>query len=361
MKKTILFLLCLLVFLSGCAKDTPVETAAAPETTIPAATAAPETTETAPPPSTEPPEERFILTFAGDATLGCNTHHMYAGFGFIKTVGEDYAYPFANVIDYFAEDEFSMVNLEGPLADGGNPQPKKHAFRGPTAFVQILTQNSVEAVSLGNNHTLDYGESAYATTLSTLEEAGISYVERDASTMVTTKNGLKIGLYAMTYYLLDVQDMVSEITALREQGADIVIVAPHWGVEMTYRPTREQIDVGHAAIDAGADIVFGTHPHVLQPVEHYGNGMIYYSLGNFVFGGNIYPKDYDAAVLQQEVIRSADGSVRLGELTMVPINVSSMEGRNNYQPTPYAPGSEEYDRAIAKLEGTFDGPNLPVN
>lgn len=360
MKRIALILLCLLL-LTGCEnQQVPAETTAAPVTTVPETTLA-ETTEATVPPTTPPPEERFTLTFAGDCTFGCNTHHMYAGYGFIKTVGEDYAYPFANVAGYFANDEFSMVNLEGPLADSGNPMPKKHAFRGPTAFVNILTENSIEAVSLGNNHTMDYGEKAYATTLATLEEAGVPYVERDASTMVTTENGLRIGLYAMTYYLLDVEDMTAEIAALREQGADIVIVAPHWGVEMTYRPTEQQVDVGHAAIDAGADIVFGTHPHVLQPIEEYNGGVIYYSLGNFSFGGNIYPKDYDSALLQQEVIRSADGEVRLGELTIVPVNVSSIEKRNNFQPTPYAEGSEAYNRVLSKLDGTFAGPNLPVN
>lgn len=366
MKKVLLLLpLCLLLL--GCQKmpqslAAPEETLQATQIPQAAPTAAPTEAATEAPTTapTQPQPERFTLTFAGDCTLGCNVHHMYAGMGFIKTVGEDYGYPFANVLEYFENDDFTMVNLEGPLADSGNPRPKKHAFRGPTAFVNILTQGSVEGVSLGNNHTMDYGEAAYASTLSTLEEVGIQYVERDSATLFTTDSGLTIGLYAMTYYLLDVQDMTQEIAQLRQQGAEVVIVAPHWGVEGTFHPTQEQMDVGRAAIDAGADIVFGTHPHVLQPIEHYHDGVIFYSLGNFSFGGNIYPKDYDSALIQQEILRDDQG-ITLGELTIVPVNLSSEPTKNNFQPTPYPPGSEEYNRVLTKLDGSYSGPNLPAD
>ena len=116
-----------------------------------------------------------------------------------------------------------------------------------------------------------------------------------------------------------------------------------------------------AAIDAGADIVFGTHPHVLQPIEYYADGVIYYSLGNFSFGGNGAPDDYDTALLQQEVIRQPDGTVELGELTRIPACISSIPERNNFQPTPMEPGSEAYDRVLSKLDGSFAGPNLKIH
>lgn len=333
------------------------------ENTEPAGTQPPETTvpPTTEPAETEPAEEHFMLTFVGDCTFGSNPTNYYAGYGFIKTVGEDYAYPFANVTGYFDNDDFTMVNLEGPLCDSGNPVQKKHVFHGPTSYVNILTENSVEAVTIANNHTLDYGQSGYESTLATLESAGVPYVERDASTIVTTESGLTIGLYAAVYYYLDVEDMTAEITAMKEQGVDLIIFAPHWGTEGTYHPTDEQTRVGRAAIDAGADIVYGSHPHVLQPIEEYNGGVIYYSLGNFSFGGNGYPQDYDTALLQQEIIRDRDGNVTLGDLTIVPCNVSSVAGRNNFQPTPYEEGTEEYDRTMAKLDGTFDGPNLKIS
>lgn len=314
------------------------------------------------PPETEPPEttagtqprtERFLLTFAGDCTLGCTPSNYYAGCGFIKTVGEDPDYPFRNVHDYFENDDFTMVNLEGALCDEGNPMQKKYVFRGPTDYVSILTRGSVEAVTVANNHSMDYGQRGYDSTLATLEQAGIPYVERDSSRVITLDSGLTIGLYGAVYYCLDVADMESEIRAMKEQGVDLIIFAPHWGVEGTYCPTEEQVRVGHAAIDAGADIVFGTHPHVLQSIETYNGGVIFYSLGNFSFGGNSAPKDFDTALIQQEILRDADGTVRLGERTVVPACVSSVPGVNNYQPTPYEPGSEGYERVLAKLDGTW--------
>lgn len=238
---------------------------------------------------------------------------------------------------------------------------KKHVFHGPTAYVNCLTENSIEAVTVANNHSMDYGANGYASTLAALEQAGVPYVERDSTAVVTTGSGLTIGLYAAVYYKLDVADMTAKIAALREQGVDLIIFVPHWGVEGTYHPTEEQKQVGHAAIDAGADIVFGSHPHVLQPIEEYGGGIIFYSLGNFSFGGNGAPKDYDTALVQQEVIRDAEGTVRLGQLTIVPASVSSVAERNNFQPTPYEPGTEEYNRVLSKLDETFSGPNLKID
>jgi len=304
-------------------------------------------------PETEAAQEsHFVLTFAGDCTLGCRDAHSYIDFGFTKVVGEDYGYPFRNVVSYFDNDDYTLVNLEGALTDEGNPQNKTHTFRGPSSYVNMLTENSVEFASLANNHSMDYNQKGYDATKATLEEAGISYVERDSSTIVTTENGLTIGIYGAVYYLLDENVITAAISELREQ-VDLVIFAPHWGIEKSYVPNQEQIDLAYAAIDAGADIVYGCHPHVLQPIEEYNGGIIYYSLGNFSFGGNIYPEDYDSALIQQEVIMAADGSVSLGETVIVPVCISSRTDRNDYQPVPYEEGTEEYDRVLAKLAGTW--------
>lgn len=347
----ILPFLLVLALLPACGAEgmeTTAPVAAVPAETAPKETAPPTTV----PAETEPQEERFLLTFVGDCTFGASPANYFAEVGFIKTVGEDYGYPFRNVADYFLHDEYSFINLEGPLTDEGYPMDKTHTFRGPTAYGNILLENSVEFVSLANNHTLDYGQTGYDATLETLNGAGIPYVERDASKVITTPNGLTIGIYGAVYYHLDVEDMTAEITSLKEQGCDLIIFAPHWGVEKTYTPTQEQITVGHEAIDAGADIVWGSHPHALQPIEYYGDGVIFYSLGNFSFGGNNMPEDFDTALLQQEVIRDAEGIVTLGELHIVPCCVSSIQSWNNYQPTPYQPGTAEYDRVLEKLQRT---------
>ncbi len=319
------------------------------------------TTEEPTVPTTEAQPEVFTLTFAGDCTLGTNEGMYYAPWGYIKMIGEDYGYPFRSVMDYFGNDDLTMVNLEGPLCDSGNPVVKKHTFHGPTDFVRILSENSVEAVTLANNHTLDFGQKGYESTQATLKAASVPYVKENESILVTTERGLTVGIYAAWYNTWDMEDLKQEVEELRRQGAEVVVFAVHWGGEGNYRPEPWQVDMAHEVIDAGVDIVYGSHTHVLQYVEEYNGGVIYYSLGNFSFGGNMYPEDLDTAVLQQQVIRYPDGTVELGELIRIPCSISSIEVRNDYQPTPMEPGTEPYDRVLSKLDGTFTGPNLRVS
>jgi len=310
-------------------------------------------------PATQPeettiPEEteadnRFLLTFAGDCTLGSNPVNRFALYGFENTVADNYRYPFANVIGYFESDDFTMVNLEGTLGDKGTAAIKNHVFRGSAEYVNILTENSVEAVTLANNHSMDYGPKGYEATKQILEDGDVPYVEDGVTQIFTTENGLTIGVYATVYYNLNVDHMVTGIKELKDQGVDLIIFAAHWGAEGYYKPNEIQMNAGHAAIDAGAQIVYGCHPHVLQPIKKYNGGIIYYSLGNFSFGGNLYPEDYDTALVQQEVIRNADGTVSLGELTVVPCRLSSVTDHNNFQPTPYAEDTEDYARVMKKL------------
>ena len=120
----------------------------------------------------------------------------------------------------------------------------------------------------------------------------------------------------------------------------------------------DQWKAAYKAIDAGVDIVYGHHPHVLQKIEEYNGGYIFYSLGNFCFGGNQSPTDMDTAMMQIDVIRDLDGNVTMGELTIIPCCISSISGSNNYQPTPYREGTEGYERVMQKLSGTWTGNNL---
>ena len=363
--------------LMGTAMETPAETQptiqmesvpeeSTTETTVPETTE--EVTETTVPETTEetteatvPTPESFTLTFVGDCTLGTSLKNFNYQQGFIKTIGENYRYNFANVINYFENDDFTMLNLEGVLADDGKAANKEHTFRGPTAYVNILTQNSVEAVSLANNHTMDFLEDGYLSTTKTLTDAGVPYVEQDKTLIVTTERGLTIGIYAVNRDNLNQEQIVSAISALdANEEIDLVILCAHWGQENTFKANATQKTLGYAAIDAGADIVYGTHPHTLQPIEEYNGGIIYYSLGNFAFGGNNNPKDYNTALVQQEVIRDVDGTISLGQLTVVPCSISSVNNINNFQPTPYEEGSDAYKKTMSKLDGTYAGTRLPI-
>ena len=325
---------------------TPTDAPETEATTLPTEAPVEETEETLPT-ETEPEQNRYLLTFVGDCTLGNSVQHQYTSGGFNNVVGEDYNYNFQNVGEYFANDDFTMINLEGVLGEEGWPAGKAFEFRGPSGYINILTGGSVEALTLANNHARDYGQRGYDRTVALLEEAGIGYVEKDKTAMFTTERGLTIGVFGACFTYPE--NMAEIVTGLREEGAEIVIYAIHWGAEGSYEPRSHQVQQAYDAIDAGVDIVYGHHPHVLQKIEEYNGGIIYYSMGNFCFGGNQSPPDYDTVILQQQVISHPDGAVELGELTVIPASISSSDEINNYQPTPYEPGSEEYERTMGKL------------
>ena len=181
-----------------------------------------------------------------------------------------------------------------------------------------------------------------------LTETGLPFVEQDTYQVFTTERGLTIGMYG-GFFQVDVEKVASAVREMKKAGAELIVMAIHWGIEGFYRPNTEQEALGKALIDAGVDIVYGCHPHVLQRIEEYNGGVIYYSLGNFCFGGNHYPKDLDTVIVQQQVVRGEDGTVTLGKLTPIPASVSSQAPRNDFQPTPYEEGTEEYSRVLKKL------------
>lgn len=333
------------------AAPTTVPTATVPPTTVPPTTEA----ETIPPETTQPQPEYFTLTFVGDCTLGSDPKSSGSG-SFVKVVGDDYGYPFRNVKEYFENDDCTFVNLEGTFTESTARQDKLFAFKGPLSYGNILTEGSVEAVTIANNHIMDFGEEGLRSTKAVLDGRRIHYAERDSSVIFSTKSGLRIGMYGISFWM-DKADMAAEVAALREKGAEIVILAMHSGTEGSYRPTEKQIDYAHAAIDAGVDIVWGHHSHRLQRIEEYNGGIIYYSLSNFSFGGNRVPSDQDTVIVQQQVVRQPDGTTQLGELTLIPCAMSSNSSVNNYQPTPYEPDSSRWKRAMSKLDGTYKGPD----
>lgn len=320
-------------------------------TTVPVTTALPTTQSTTVPETTtepEPQEIRYILSFAGDCTLGNFKNDYGSEYSFMGVVGDNYDYPFAKVQPWFSTDDFTLVNFEGTLTNYTGATEKTFNFHAPPEYAAILTAGSVECVSLSNNHTYDYGQTGYEDTVNALTDEGISFAETNGTCLYTTESGLVIGVYANQFYF-DLEDMQAGVASLQEVGAEIVICSFHWGIEKEYSPNGDQVYYAHAAIDAGADIVFGHHPHVLQPIEEYNGGIIYYSLGNFSFGGNSWPSDMDSAILQQEVIRAVDGSVSLGQLNIIPVSISSQSPRNDYQPTPLEENSEAYNRVLSKL------------
>lgn len=293
----------------------------------------------------------LTVTFAGDCTLGTDANFNKSTSLPAKydEVG-DPAYFMANVYDIFSADDLTVVNLEGTLTDSTSRVDKQFAFKGDTAYTSILTSGDIEAVSLANNHSKDYGEKSYTDTIAACDAAGVPSFGYDRIAYVDVK-GVKvalIGTYELAKHEGIKDELVANITEARAQGAQLVLVYFHWGLEREYVPNTTQMNLGHAAIDAGADLVVGAHPHVIQGYEVYKDRYIVYSLGNFCFGGNSNPADKDCMIFQQTFTVTGDDVALDKQVKIIPCSISSTSSRNDYQPT-LATGSEA-DRIMAKIE-----------
>lgn len=301
------------------------------------------------------PERTITLSFAGDCTLGTDENFdTTRNFNAMYDAVDDPSYFLANVKPIFEEDDITIVNMEGTLTKSAARESKKFAFKGPLEYAEILPLGDVEVAGFANNHNADYGPQSHSDTIRALEGAGIMVASESRIAYYTAKN-VKVAVIAM-YELDDHRDIEENleqyINTAREEGAEVVVVYFHWGNEREYAPDENQIYLGHAAVDAGADMVVGSHPHVIQGYENYNGRWIFYSLGNFCYGGHSGPADKDTMIVQKTFTLNGDGVVVDDQIEVIPCSISSISSRNNYQPTP-AEG-EELERIEAKIEELND-------
>lgn len=201
----------------------------------------------------------------------------------------DFSYPFSGTDEWFALAHVRLANLEGPFTDSPSVSVKDSSMRFTFSpkFLQPLAKR-VNVVSLANNHTVDFGAKGLAQTKEMLTQAGIAffgdYNNRDGSLSYTIQQDA-ITISFIGYHALVGQGPASVLTEISRLDAtnDIIIVMPHWGQEYQKIPSSAQRQEAHSFIDAGADIIIGSHPHVIQSIERYQDKLIFYSLGNFIF------------------------------------------------------------------------------
>ena len=293
----------------------------------------------------------LTLSVVGDCTLGTDETFDYDTS--LNTYYENYGadYFLQNVKDIFSTDDLTIANFEGTLTDSDEREDKTFAFKAPASYASILTGGSVEAVNTANNHSHDYGEQSFDDTLAALDDAGIVHFGYDETAVMDVK-GIKVGLvgiYELYDHLEREQQLKDNIAKVKADGAQLIVVIFHWGNETETVPDSNQTTLGRIAIDEGADLVCGHHPHVLQGIETYKGRNIVYSLGNFCFGGNSSPSDMDTMIYQQTFTIDADGIKKDNVTNIIPCSISSAayDGYNNYQPTP-AEG-DEATRILGKI------------
>ena len=293
----------------------------------------------------------LTLSVVGDCTLGTDETFDYDTSlnAYYENYGADYF--LQNVKDIFSTDDLTIANFEGTLTDSDEREDKTFAFKAPASYASILTGGSVEAVNTANNHSHDYGDQSFDDTLAALDDAGIVHFGYDETAVMDVK-GIKVGLvgiYELYDHLEREQQLKDNIAKVKADGAQLIVVIFHWGNETETVPDNNQTTLGRIAIDEGADLVCGHHPHVLQGIETYKGRNIVYSLGNFCFGGNSSPSDMDTMIYQQTFTIDADGVKKDNVTNIIPCSISSAayDGYNNYQPTP-AEG-DEATRILGKI------------
>lgn len=284
----------------------------------------------------EPVVQTIRISAVGDVALGpvqtrgySNSIHAY-----YDKYGADYF--FEGVSGILTQDDLTLANLECVLSDETERVEKTWNIKGKPQYTDILLAGSVEFCALGNNHSRDYGDQSLADTKQALEEADIMYGIRDTIARYTGDDGLTVGIISVK--LLSSHSKYEKyvengIKTLQEEGTDLIIACVHWGEENKYEPTDFQQSFGHQMIDWGADLVLGSHPHVLQGIELYNGKLICYSLGNFVFGANVNPTDKDTMIFQQ-TFTFVDGQLQdVLDAGIIPCRLSSVKNKNDYQPT----------------------------
>ncbi len=313
-----------------------------------------------PAPTVEP--GTFVLSAIGDCTLAPNENFVGSPYGYDGKMNGDYAYPFSNTVSYFTEDDFTMANLECVLSDR-RLTPDYHSqfhFKAPTDYANILIEGGVDFVTAANNHLLeDFGSKGEEDTYAALEEYGIPYGKEGQAQILTTGSGLKLGIYCAYNDLEpDKNEATAAVRRLEADGAEYIICMFHWGGELVYHLSDADIELAHACVDAGANLIYGCHSHMLQPIEQYNGAVILYGMGNWTYGGSTMPTYPETAIVQVVVDRASDGSVTNRDIRIIPCSVSSQPyvaktNYNDYKPTPYEEGTEEYERVLSMLNGSF--------
>jgi len=314
-------------------------------------------------------KENVIIKISalGDVVLGQDRRFNYTDSfdHMFEKQGGNYDYFFSNVVDVLSQDDLTIANLEVALTNETQKAEKydygnNYWFIGNPEYANILRAGSVEAVNLANNHTYDYGQAGYDSTRQALKEAGVEYFGYD-EVLIKEIKGVKVGMIGfnqlgryeegldMDAFKKEVRERIEEL----RNRCDLLIANFHWGEEYKYVQNALQQELAYLAIDSGADLVLGHHPHFLQPIEKYKGRYICYSLGNFCYGGVKKPKDgdYDTVIYQQEFVFDSNNVLQpVDEPFIYPCSISSSSGFNDYRPKLAV--EPQFGRVCEKLKFT---------
>lgn len=253
-------------------------------------------------------------------------------------------YPYEEIKDATKKADIMLGNLECPLTSTGTPILKKSnlIFKGDIANLPALKQAGFDILNLANNHALDYGREGLDNTIQALQAAGIKALgagtdrEEAHKPIFIEKDGINLGFMSFSafppegyFYFEDRSDIAhvdekligTEIKNAKE-NCDLLFVSFHWGKEFDFIASEDQKKLAHLAIDSGADVIIGHHPHVLQGIEEYKGKLIFYSMGNFVFDGQIWEGTDETAIVNLKLLKSG-----IKEVEIIPLKIIDCQPR----------------------------------
>jgi poly-gamma-glutamate synthesis protein (capsule biosynthesis protein) len=297
-----------------------------------------------------PTQQTVNLTFVGDCTLAYN---MLSSLD-----SEDPAYFFEKCQGIFSDSDYVIANCEGVLSNSTlSPRAKTGSrvfhFRSAAENARVFSTAGIDAVGIANNHTKDYGDLGLQDTKAALESAGVTWGDDD-NVIITEINGIKVGILCVNFWSEWYVSIISEKITELSQSTDLQVVYFHGGTENVHTPPDYITRGAHAFVESGADLIVGTHPHVLQPYEVYEGTPIVYSLGNFCYGGHKRPENR-TAVFQIEFIFDSENRITSFTETIHPFYVYT-GNTNNFQPTPIEKDDPSYTKVIDFMYGRSDSP-----
>lgn len=288
------------------------------------------------------------LTFVGDVLLASKVDDI------LKQKGYDY--PYTNVKDYLTKPDFTIANLETPITTRGTVQNKDYVYRSSPMALPPLKDAGIDLVNLANNHVMDYGPEGLQDTMNALDQEGIKRMgagndlNEAYQPVIMEKDGMKIAFFGFSRVVpeaswkagpgrigvAETYNYKPPVEAIQKAkaSADLVVVVAHWGVERSDHPDKYQTDLAHRYIDAGADLVVGGHPHVLQGFEQYKGKWIAYSLGNFIFTTNDVSKTWETVILEAACSKDKSCNIHLVPILSkfaLPTPMNSEDGSKLFQ------------------------------
>jgi len=277
-------------------------------------------------------EKEIKLLFVGDVMM---TRYVEKR---IKKLNKEYIYPFEKILNYLKTFDYVIANLEGPISDKGVKVGSKYSFRMKPEVAEALSKANINIVNLANNHIFDYGKLAFEDALKNLEKNNIKYFGNAYKPLIIEKGEVKIGFLGFSDFLkhLEVKEgkigiaivnsNLSEIIKKAKEKVDILIVSFHWGEEYKKIANERQRKLAKIAIDSGADLVIGHHPHVIQNIEKYKDKFIFYSLGNFIFDQNFSKETMIGGGVEVYIrTQTKQTERRLGRITKMRTNANYVQ------------------------------------